>query len=205
MSFFMLVNILQGGSGSASHSFERENPHIFTLLVPFVQHHITVPDPPLWMPLTEGIIYLLRLESVFLVSNSVSLLCCVLSMFLCIVTFGLRFPGFVLDYSSRFLVEILFNSVYLCRHCPTQARTPPLRELRKDLGSSVCFTLVFVLGFTVEKMLFEVVPMIFFQIKVPFRTSPCGCPFTPSSFPEGLAAPPADPKSTTSASRSASS
>ena len=112
--------------------------------------------------------YSLRLEWAFPVSNTVSLICCTITMFLSIVVFELHFLGFILGYTSRFVVEIVFNCFYLCKHYPPQARQlPNLKELKEDLKESIGFTVVFVLGYTIEQILFEVIPMIFFRSKDP--------------------------------------
>ena len=112
--------------------------------------------------------YSLRLEWAFPVSNTVSLICCSITMFLSIVVFELRFLGFILGYTTRFVVEIAFNCFYLCNQYPTQARQlPNLEELKEDLKESIGFTVVFVLGYTIEQILFEVIPMIFFRSKDP--------------------------------------
>lgn len=112
--------------------------------------------------------YTLRLESLFPISNVVALICCTVVMFLSVVTFKLRFLGFIIGYITRFFVEILFNCFYVYKHYPTEAQQlPSLKALKEDLRSSLCFSTIFVVGCTIEQTLFEVIPVIFFQSKAP--------------------------------------
>lgn len=89
-------------------------------------------------------------------------------MYVLVVQMGLGVAGFIMGFASRFLIELIWEVVLMCKHLPLEAkRLPSLAELRNGILPKAYFSLVFVLGFSVELIIYETVPIILFQSQNP--------------------------------------
>lgn len=110
------------------------------------------------------------MEGQFPKINVLAVLCSGLVMYVMVVRLKLGIPGYILGFSTRFLAELVWELVVLCRNYPTQADwLPSMAELRANIFSVGYFSLVFVMGFSSELIFFETVPIIMFQSEEPSR------------------------------------
>jgi hypothetical protein len=93
-------------------------------------------------------------------------------MYFAIVKMKLHIVGYLIGFSTRFAIEICLEIFYICRHFPKKINIkelPSLYNIKKDFIRSLWFSLVYVLGYGAEFLVFETVPFILFQSKSPTR------------------------------------
>ena len=106
----------------------------------------------------------LQMQAQFLRINLAAIAVCVATMYVAIVRYNLGVMGFIIGFASRFYVEIGLEVVHLYKHFPPEGRTmPSLGQVRAEFWESFWFSLVFVVGFSMEVFLFETSSCIFFQ------------------------------------------
>lgn len=110
------------------------------------------------------------MQSQFPRINTVAIICCAFMMYFTIVYLRLGIVGFIIGFMTRFLVELVWEIVYLYRHFPIRIRRiPSMSQIFSNLGANIRFSFVFAVGFSSEVILFEVVPFILFRSAHPYR------------------------------------
>lgn len=112
----------------------------------------------------------LQLQDFFPRINVVSILVCTASMYFFINTLKLQILGYLMGFSSRFLVEMVWELVIVCRNFPREAAfVPSFKYLRSGFAGLAWFGFVYIVGYSAELVLFELVPFILFQTRFPSR------------------------------------
>lgn len=102
--------------------------------------------------------------------NVIAVACCALAMYVLVVRLKLGIPGYIIGFATRFLVEFVWEIIVLCKDFPVQAvGLPSVAELKTNLLSMTRFSFVFIVGYSSELFMFEVVPIILFQSRHPSR------------------------------------
>lgn len=112
----------------------------------------------------------LQLQDEFPKINLVSVAVSIALMYLAIVRLRLQIWGFILGFTFRFLVEMIWEGAILCSKYPKEARfVPSVRELKSGFGAMAWFSFVYILGYSAELVLFEMIPFILFRSEHPTR------------------------------------
>jgi hypothetical protein len=109
-----------------------------------------------------------QMQGEFLKINLVSILGCVMIMYLSIIKWKMGINGYIIGFMSRFVIEFIYEIFYLYFKFPMEAKIlPPLKMISQGLWPMFRFSFAFVIGFSVEVFLFETVGFIFFQAPNP--------------------------------------
>ena len=109
-----------------------------------------------------------QMQSQFLKLNLLSMTGCVLIMYFTVIKWKMGIEGFMIGFVSRFLIEILYEVIYLLLNYPDEAKLiPSFKSVTSGLISTFKFSITFVIGFSVEVFLFETVSFIFFHAPNP--------------------------------------
>ena len=108
------------------------------------------------------------MQSQFLTINVIAICGCSITMYLTVIYWRMRIKGFIIGFMSRFIIEIIYEVVYLYFHFPDSAKImPSLRDIQDGLSNIYKFSLTFVIGYSMKVFLFETTSLIFFQAPNP--------------------------------------
>jgi hypothetical protein len=108
------------------------------------------------------------MQSQFLKINVLAMTGCVITMYLTIVKWKMGVKGYIIGFMSKFIIELIYEIFYLMLNFPNEAKIlPSFSSVKTGLWSVLKFSIMFVIGFSVEMFLFETVSFIFFQAPNP--------------------------------------
>ena len=89
-------------------------------------------------------------------------------MFWVIVLKKMGIKGFILGYAIRFVVEIIWEVIFLCSNFPDEAKfLISFKDIMEGILDMTKFSFIFVIGNKLRRILFETVSFFFFQVPNP--------------------------------------